>query len=234
MVNRRQATKNVGKSSWFLSKFWELWCIVYMSLRRECVGWNHRQGNCKKERAPQKGEIVLVENEEAFRGCWPLGKIIDVHRRPNAISSVTIKMASGHEWRHPVSLVYPLELSRDAPELPEKEQNQSTALSVQECHEHGGRTKHNKIKNKMPDVPFLFLAVLVILQVQTSCEKLCTPSRNGVVLAIPNTSWETQSHSETEDFAQIVLYICTNAFWILELKVTQDRTEISGTHLLLA
>ncbi|KHN80361.1 hypothetical protein Tcan_01264, partial [Toxocara canis] len=29
------------KSAWYLSKFWELWYIDYMSLLRERVSWNH-------------------------------------------------------------------------------------------------------------------------------------------------------------------------------------------------
>lgn len=102
------------------------------------------------------------------------------------------------------------------------------------------------------NMPILLLAITLIMQiqlmqVQAIKSNRCTASRTGVLLQLPaEERCEEIAKEKSRKFATVALFaprritmrahvcvnitrtICTKAFLVWELKVTQDRTEITG------
>ena len=89
------------------NQFWKRWLSEYLPTLQSRRKWNLNQANI------ETGAIVLLKEENASRGKWPLARIIDVHPSSDGIVRVVkVKTITG-EYTRPVVKIFPLECDND-------------------------------------------------------------------------------------------------------------------------
>ncbi|XP_058985262.1 uncharacterized protein LOC131805726 [Musca domestica] len=70
--------------------FWKQWKSNYLETLQQRYKWKTEKKNI------QRGQVVIVKNEETHPGRWPLGKVEDVHPGPDGLVRVaTLKTQAG-------------------------------------------------------------------------------------------------------------------------------------------
>uniref|UniRef100_A0A183TWK9 Integrase catalytic domain-containing protein n=1 Tax=Toxocara canis TaxID=6265 RepID=A0A183TWK9_TOXCA len=79
-----------------LSRFWQLWSSAYLHFLRERTQREHVGPRSLTRRPPQKGEVVILCDDNHPRPVWKLAIVEETHLRP-------------------VSVLFPLEISKPQP-----------------------------------------------------------------------------------------------------------------------
>jgi len=101
------------KGKKLLNKFWSIWRNDYLLNIRERYQTNIKQNRIKSPHTASVGDIVLVKDEMP-RGCWRLGKIIDlITSADGLIRSSKVCVSTGRVLCRPLSLLISIETSGD-------------------------------------------------------------------------------------------------------------------------
>lgn len=99
-----------NKKSTTINKFWDIWAVEYLNILRERTQF-HRQNNKNLIKAlPKVNEIVMIQEDDMVKGTWKIGKIVEVIS-PRRIA---VKLPNGNIVHRPPSLLYSLEIPREA------------------------------------------------------------------------------------------------------------------------
>lgn len=93
-----------------LDKFWKNWSELYIKNLREKHQKMHTQHFITR-RAPEIGEVVIIDDENMGRAGWKLGVIEEFS--PSAdhlIRSALVRTSKEKKLRRPINLLYPLEI----------------------------------------------------------------------------------------------------------------------------
>ena len=78
-------------------QFWLRWRKEYLPLLQERQRWNVTRRNLSE------GDIVLVVDEDAPRGSWPMGRVLEVFKdRSGLVRKAKVKTQSG-EYLRPIA-----------------------------------------------------------------------------------------------------------------------------------
>ena len=92
-----------------LNRFWDQWKRHYLLSLRERGIWGAHGTSTE----PQVGEVVAIHEEHLPRLRWKLVRIVQIQEgRDGKIRSAVVQVSRGNRIRHPVSLLYPLEVSQ--------------------------------------------------------------------------------------------------------------------------
>uniref|UniRef100_A0A915NW68 DUF5641 domain-containing protein n=1 Tax=Meloidogyne floridensis TaxID=298350 RepID=A0A915NW68_9BILA len=104
-LENKEINKELKFIQLHLNKFWNIWHNSYLTSLRERVNKSSNE-----TLVPQIGEIVIVEQSEAPRSVWKLGKIIELIKgRDNIIRTAKIQINKKIFLRS-INLIFPLEL----------------------------------------------------------------------------------------------------------------------------
>ncbi|VDM41405.1 unnamed protein product [Toxocara canis] len=107
---------------------------------RERSQVKHRNPRSTTRRTPREDEIVLVKEEDAPRGKWRLGRIVNLcKRRDNSVRTTEVQMSNGRTIKLPISLLVPLEVRREDERL--KENDQKVTVDAPSISAHIATTK---------------------------------------------------------------------------------------------
>ena len=111
-----------NKKSNTINKFWDIWAVEYLNILRERTQF-HRQNNKNIIKAlPKVNEIVMIQEDDMVKGTWKIGKIVEVIS-PRRIA---VKLPNGNIVHRPPSLLYSLEVPKEA----ESEANEETNIAI--------------------------------------------------------------------------------------------------------
>ncbi|KAI1722128.1 phlebovirus glycoprotein g2 domain-containing protein [Ditylenchus destructor] len=199
----RLSTRDKVLNAWerttaYLQLFWDLWKESYLTLLRERSQRDHKGPHLQNRRAPQLGEIVLIEDDLQPRNVWRLGKIVELPTS-GPIRTAKVLTANKNVLTRPISRLYSLEIplseeSNDtqpeevAPESISVEQNPTPKTATETKHQYNLR---DRAKIKPPARTLLVTLALLCLTSITarpfkdcaSCDFSCTP--DGVRLQTP-------------------------------------------------
>ena len=87
--------------------FWKRWIAEYLPMLQSRQKWHRVRDNVKVN------DVMLIMDDNAPRGCWPLGVVVDVNRsRDNLVRSVRLR-SRGKFVVRPLTKVVFLEGARD-------------------------------------------------------------------------------------------------------------------------
>ena len=93
-----------------LDHFWKRWIREYLPSLHSRQKWTEKKPN------PTVNSLVLIVDENAPRGKWPIGRITEVFPGDDGlVRSVRVKTASG-EYTRPITKLCPLEEADPEPE----------------------------------------------------------------------------------------------------------------------
>lgn len=115
--------------------FWKEWVSSYLPQLRK---WRRE---AKAMRAPEVGEVVLVECPPYPRGFWPLGKIVRLLTGPDGCTRAAEVLIKGRLTRRPVQRLIPLEVCREGPvdQLESVDLGENEPPAVEERFSRSGR-----------------------------------------------------------------------------------------------
>ena len=144
--SKQRLLKFWTKSQAALDKFWRLWKELYYSELRERYRKNHPATRGALERVPEKGEIVLLEEESKSRADWKVARIVETKSsRDNEIRTARVQMPNGHILVRPINQLYPLEI-RD-------ENKKEVDVDVQDVEEATQEQTVEEISSADEEVP---------------------------------------------------------------------------------
>ena len=81
--------------------FWKRWLREYLPELQRRVKWNVQTPSLKV------GDLVLIKDEQVYRGAWPLALVVDVNMgRDGLVRSARVKSQTGHYVRPITKLVH--------------------------------------------------------------------------------------------------------------------------------
>ncbi|XP_037807268.1 uncharacterized protein LOC119600793 [Lucilia sericata] len=104
--------------------FWKKWKIDYLSSLQQRSKWKKSYDNL------EKGQVVIIKNEETYPARWPLGKVIDIHPgKDDIVRVVTLKTKNGI-LKRPIHKLCPLEHRKICEESLQETSPETTALTM--------------------------------------------------------------------------------------------------------
>ena len=101
------------KGQKLLNAFWRIWRDEYLLSLRERSQRKLKSGRKQSNYSPSIGDVVLIK-ENTPRGCWKLGKIIElVTSRDQCTRSAKVSLSSGRIIGRPLNLLFPIEVSSE-------------------------------------------------------------------------------------------------------------------------
>ena len=135
-----------------LNMFWKMWCDDYMLSLRERTQNTLKSGRVQSHFPPNIGDVVLLK-ENIPRGCWKLGKVVNlVSSRDGLVRSAKVLLSSGRITGRPLNLLCPIEISGNCNKQHGNSEQQQSISPNQESVGQTKRTaaKHTKVKIKQP------------------------------------------------------------------------------------
>lgn len=227
-----------------MNHFWDMWRTEYLNALRERTQRKIPQSRSVCNKEPQVGEVVLIEEESVPRGRWKWGKILEVQQgTENKIKAATVRTPNGREWKRPLNLLYPLEISHeeDTSETHKASRDFPTGT-------HGTVTGvSSSVKPPATKYPFYLLLLLNMILLTTSQPNIkCGIKGQEAIVPLPVRHACPQAHNDsihqmrvtiaTREFdklgatfcAQITRTVCTHAFLRWVLSVARDDIAIVG------
>ncbi|KAI1717085.1 phlebovirus glycoprotein g2 domain-containing protein [Ditylenchus destructor] len=133
-VNSQQALRLKWQHSQrTLDRFWKLWECQYLQSLRERYQTKHQQGRLINNSIPEVDEIVLIKDANVPRGCWKLGKIIEVpDSQPYTIRTAKVRTPTGKVFTRSIRDLYSLEIKTTI--------NSPNGKAPTSCSEHKPQT----------------------------------------------------------------------------------------------
>ena len=95
-----------------LDAFWKFWHDEYLLSLRERPQLRHKGSRVHVNSTPKVGEIVLIKEDGVQRGCWKMGRIVEVIlSKDGEIRSAKILLPSQHIINRTVNFIFPLEIA---------------------------------------------------------------------------------------------------------------------------
>jgi len=141
------------KSLQTLDHFWNLWYTEYLSCLRERTQLQHKHKRLEAKCEPVPDEIVLIKEDNNFRGFWKLGRIVELNEgKDGNIRSAEVKLPNNNILKKPINSLYPLEINDT-----HQTQKQSTVVNTIVMNNH--------------TLPFIFLLIYILLPLSV-CENI--------------------------------------------------------------
>jgi len=100
------------KSIETLDKFWDIWHNEYLFNLRERSSFEHRHKRLELNEDPQIGEMVIIKEDNNFRGHWKLGKIEELNiSNDGSVRSTEVKLGDRTIIRKAIKNFFPLEIT---------------------------------------------------------------------------------------------------------------------------
>uniref|UniRef100_A0A914DSB9 Integrase catalytic domain-containing protein n=1 Tax=Acrobeloides nanus TaxID=290746 RepID=A0A914DSB9_9BILA len=142
-----------------LDKFWRMWHDHYLKALREHHIVSHRHPRSTNPLVPKIGELVIIQEDQAPRGCWQLGRVIELVKSSDGYTRVAkVRNSLGHVLNRAINHLYSLEVTDDARETEPPETTISTPKK--QAHEAPAqRTTRStaKIVNLTPTLAYIAL-----------------------------------------------------------------------------
>ncbi|XGW34079.1 hypothetical protein V3C99_018111, partial [Haemonchus contortus] len=109
--SRKQAEEAILFSEMIANKFWNCWKQEYLVSLREMQKQRLKQPKHLQRSCPEKGEIVLIEQELVPRGTWSYGRITEIVESNDGLVRTAKVLMPNHKIIHrPLNKIYPLEI----------------------------------------------------------------------------------------------------------------------------
>ena len=105
-LSREKVIAAVKKRTAVVEHFWNRWRKEYLADLRE----SHKIHIQKKEPNISIGDVVLIEEENAKRNKWRLGKIVEIVRGKDGVIRGAVMETSKEKMSRPLQKLYPLEV----------------------------------------------------------------------------------------------------------------------------
>uniref|UniRef100_A0A0M3IUX5 Integrase catalytic domain-containing protein n=1 Tax=Ascaris lumbricoides TaxID=6252 RepID=A0A0M3IUX5_ASCLU len=94
-----------------LDRFWSIWQSEYLLSLRETQKMLHPTSRLSEKRSPEVGEIVIIQEDDAPRGLWKMGKVIEIGKSSDdQVRSAVLKTSTCQRLERPLNKLYPLEI----------------------------------------------------------------------------------------------------------------------------